>query len=622
MRSAGTGAGTTRERFVSTMHALASTFREAQHTVDRERQRVFDELDDIMKSVVSAASSDAPEPKATDLASAVKESEETIAAAVSQWREAIDRFELNAKFREDFDDSLLVLVYGLVKSGKSSLGNFVAHGRVDPESSVIESPHDDGRAPDYFVRTLADSVDPKGANEELKRRGKFVVDVEEATSAIQGFKLGGLTWVDSPGLGSVTERNGKLAERYTESADLVLVLMNISQPGRRPEFEAITDLLRRRKRVLVLLTRADEMDNDEVDGSIVRKRVMKPDKARREAEDWVKQGLDDISRNPGGDLLNHEVESVSVLYAEENPSEDGLVSSGLASLLERLMRIASEEGVNMKRSTPARNLCAFIDTILTEPAPDDEPGISVVGVQDQLHSLGKAVDKAIRRLEVRRQRAVEETRGEIVSAVESAVWKATGKESGNTLSPNELEALQSDCENRTRGIISRHLQEIALSTITDVQAAVTKSVKLDVPRDAFIFEEIRRTVRYKSGARNRALGAGLGALVGAGIGFLFGGPAGAGAGAAMGSAAGAVAGRMFASERAVNEVVGVDRGKAVERIAEILGQQACREIDECVDDLRQGCLNPIGRQANIVVKRLQQFEESLLGIRQSLENAA
>ena len=57
------------------------------------------------------------------------------------------------------------------------------------------------------------------ANAVLARRGKFDVDVEESTSAIQGFELGGMTWIDSPGLGSVTERNGNLARQYTESAD-------------------------------------------------------------------------------------------------------------------------------------------------------------------------------------------------------------------------------------------------------------------------------------------------------------------------------------------------------------------------------------------------------------------
>ena len=51
-----------------------------------------------------------------------EKSEATIAEAVAEWRQRIDRFELNTAFREDFGDSLLLLVYGLVKAGKSSLG--------------------------------------------------------------------------------------------------------------------------------------------------------------------------------------------------------------------------------------------------------------------------------------------------------------------------------------------------------------------------------------------------------------------------------------------------------------------------------------------------------------------
>ena len=179
MNNAGAGAAATREDFVSTMHALACSFRDAQQTVDQERQRVFKELSGVRESVVSAASLDGPTPKATDVVDMVKESEATIAAAISQWKERTDRFELNATFREDTGDSLLVLVFGLVKSGKSSLGNFVAHGSHDPEPSAIENLRGAGQAPSYFVRALADDgADTQVADEELSRRGKFVVDVE------------------------------------------------------------------------------------------------------------------------------------------------------------------------------------------------------------------------------------------------------------------------------------------------------------------------------------------------------------------------------------------------------------------------------------------------------------
>ena len=245
----------------------------------------------------------------------------------------------------------------------------------------------------------------------------------------------------------MTERNGKLTRTYTESADLVLVIMNMSQPGRRPEFEAITDLLRRGKPVMVLLTRADDIEKDEVEGCVVEERVMKSDKKRREAAEWVESRLAEILLDTGGELLYNDVQSVSVLYAEENTSQAGLERSGLASLFERLIRVASEQGVAMKRRTPARNLSAFIDAILTDTELDDEPGVGVGRVQDQLTTLLQTIDEAIRRLEERGPRAAEDARHEIVPAVEKVVRSlADGKESGSTPLRSECEALASECE--------------------------------------------------------------------------------------------------------------------------------------------------------------------------------
>ena len=391
--NAGNGSAGSRESFVCVMHELAGSFRDAEQSIHGRKDRVFRELDDVLTSVASATSGAGRKLVESPLADTVREVEASIAATVCEWRQGIYRFKLNAEFREDFGDSLLLLVYGLVKAGKSSLGNFVGHGRHDPDESEIAALRESGRAPSYFVRALADDANPDAANADLASRGKFGVDVEEATSAIQGFKLGGLTWIDSPGLGSVTERNGKLTRQYTESADLVLVLMNISQPGRRPEFEAITDLLGRGKPIMVLLTRADMTDLDEVDGCVVKKLVMKPDQARRQAEDWVDTQLKDVLQHTGGEVLHH-VQSASVRYAEENCSAEALEHSGLGPLFSRLTQVAQDEGVAMKRKAPARNLSAFIDAILSRTTSHGERELSVGRVRGQLAELLERVASA------------------------------------------------------------------------------------------------------------------------------------------------------------------------------------------------------------------------------------
>ena len=49
----------------------------------------------------------------------------------SVWEERAKVRSAGAQFREDYNDSLLVFVYGKVKSGKSSLGNYVAWGHSE-----------------------------------------------------------------------------------------------------------------------------------------------------------------------------------------------------------------------------------------------------------------------------------------------------------------------------------------------------------------------------------------------------------------------------------------------------------------------------------------------------------
>ena len=181
--------------------------------------------------------------------------------------------------------------------------------------------------------------------------------------------------------------------------------------------------------------------------------------------------------------------------------------------------------------------------------------------------------------------------------------------------------LKNKCEKEARRIMSRRIEEIVRETIEDVQNAVTKSIELNMPRDGFVFEKVKRTVRYQAVARRRAGGSLLGGLLGGVAGLFLGGPLGAIAGTGIGATAGGAAGVVLAGEREVEVEVGYNENEVAERIGTVLVQEAKRQIDRCVHDLQTDCLLPIRRQARIVDNRLLQFEESLRNIQQSLEEA-
>ncbi|MFX5595216.1 dynamin family protein, partial [Acinetobacter baumannii] len=76
--------------------------------------------------------------------------------------------------------------------------------------------------------------------------------------------------LDTPGLHSATGENAALTQRFLDSADAVLWLTSSTSPGQVQELDELARELRRGKPLLPVLTRSDVIDEDEVDGRIVK----------------------------------------------------------------------------------------------------------------------------------------------------------------------------------------------------------------------------------------------------------------------------------------------------------------------------------------------------------------
>ena len=125
------------------------------------------------------------------------------------------------KFITDYEQSFNIAVFGKVKAGKSYLGNFIMGNSI----------RDLGKKTSYdnFPRPRVEVYDRgkksiQGKLAEISEEGneEFRVDPIEATSAIQLFHLGGMTWFDTPGIGSITWENEMLAKEYVDNADLIV----------------------------------------------------------------------------------------------------------------------------------------------------------------------------------------------------------------------------------------------------------------------------------------------------------------------------------------------------------------------------------------------------------------
>jgi hypothetical protein len=164
-----------------------------------------------------------------------------------------------------FEGKLMLLVFGKFNAGKSSLCNFLAQ-RFRQRQQAVQ----------YFHLQGGQLVESEEA---------FHEGATETTARLQGVCLGdGLVLLDTPGLHSATGENAALTQRFLDSADAVLWLTSSTSPGQVQELDELARELRRGKPLLPVLTRSDVIDEDEVDGQIVKCLRNKSDANRADQE--------------------------------------------------------------------------------------------------------------------------------------------------------------------------------------------------------------------------------------------------------------------------------------------------------------------------------------------------
>lgn len=294
-------------------------------------------------------------PKANPLQTPLSHFVASMAHTSREWDAKVAGRQKGVEFRQGFEDSLLVFVSGKVKSGKSSLGNYVAWGHTDPTEDIKRQTPPE-RYPQYQSHAKVEVVGGD-SHKEAEKKCEFRVGATEATSSIQSFSLPGLTWVDSPGLHSLKEENGNLAREYLDHADVILYTMKSDAPGRASDLTEIQDLIRKDKKTLLLLTGSDDMEEDVNDsGDLIQCVVMKDMERRVKQQEYVRGELKELS---GSNKL--EIVSISSRYAQEHAHEPvAFLDSGIGSFCATLQDICQSEGVRIKQRVPMRNLHLFL----------------------------------------------------------------------------------------------------------------------------------------------------------------------------------------------------------------------------------------------------------------------
>ena len=256
------------------------------------------------------------------------------------------------QFIQDHEDSLNVVVFGKVKAGKSYLGNLMmgnAIRKLHTKTSYDRLEQPKVTVYDQGTCTTQDKL--KEVTEENDASGGFGVDNREATRVIQLFHLGAMTWVDTPGFGSLTEENQELARKHVKNADLVIFASNSDAAGTQQDFQEMKELYDMGKRFLLVVTQSDTLEEDcDDDGNIVQIPAPKSDDDRRSTENYMKETL----KKYGIKLGDENILTISAflgLTALEKGEEDLFESSNMGKFWNLLSDITEQEGTILSKKT-------------------------------------------------------------------------------------------------------------------------------------------------------------------------------------------------------------------------------------------------------------------------------
>lgn len=254
------------------------------------------------------------------------------------------------QFIQDNEDSLNVVVFGKVKAGKSYLGNLMmgnAIRKLSTKTSYDRLEQPKVEVYDQGTCTTQDKL--KEVTEENDASGGFGVDNREATRVIQLFHLGAMTWVDTPGFGSLTEENQELARKHVKNADLVIFASNSDAAGTQQDFQEMKELYDMGKRFLLVVTQSDTLEEDcDDDGNIIQIPAPKSDDDRSKTESYMKETL----KKYGIKLGDENILTISAflgLTALEKGEEALFESSNMGKFWNLLSDITEQEGTILSK---------------------------------------------------------------------------------------------------------------------------------------------------------------------------------------------------------------------------------------------------------------------------------
>lgn len=359
-------------RFANTMADTVTKFKGVRESAEGKTEEIEQCIETFNKSVEQAK---AHKLKAKD--KSIQEiydvSTKVLKNTLDGLKKELEEAKDGMQFIQDYEDSLNVVVFGKVKAGKSYLGNLMmgnAIRKLPTKTSYDRLEQPKVKVYDQGTCTTQDKL--KEVTEENDASGGFGVDNREATRVIQLFHLGAMTWVDTPGFGSLTEENQELARKHVKNADLVIFASNSDAAGTQQDFQEMKELYDMGKRFLLVVTQSDTLEEDcDDDGNIIQIPAPKSDDDRSKTESYMKETL----KKYGIKLGDENILTISAflgLTALEKGEEALFEGSNMGKFWNLLSDITEQEG-----------------TILSKKAFGDRVNTALQSLQDKLEDAEK-----------------------------------------------------------------------------------------------------------------------------------------------------------------------------------------------------------------------------------------
>ena len=577
------------------------------NSVDEKRELVKKYVSNFNANIQNLRIDENIKKQNKEISNLLEETINLIKLVSNDWLKNFDEMIEREKFRSDLSNYFIVIIFGKVKAGKSSLGNFIAKNKL--ESQKVEFFKYDEAGKKQAIKKL----------EEIEE-DSFATNNLECTVEIQGFKLDGMAWIDTPGLGSMVKENGDLAKEYIQSADYIIYPTSSDSPLQLDEREQLKELFEQNKKVSICITKSDYKDEDECEcgsedgcencnGGMVKVLKNKCLSKREGQEKFVKEEIYKLIPKDKEYILG-DIFSISTHTAKKglDSSDNELFEdSNIPKFYELLTDVIKDKASKLKADTPYEGLKSFIDfNILGSDIIKQNS--SIKNIKLELESLEQVIRESQERFEILK----ENSSNDLVSEIEFIISKYS-LEINKSNSKEIFLQIDSEINKKMIEIIEKNISEI----LNNFDASF-KSLSATFSSNEFIIEDVYESIKVDTSSRNKKIGAGiLGLIATVGVGIATGGATllvQAGATIVAGSIAGYAGGKLGEFSGSIDEekeVIGDNKEQVLQKFKTSRLLYYEKIAQGMYNEMQNLFFVPLEKSMDEIKSNLNQFEQNI-----------